>query len=286
MLVQTTELERMKALMLADPAGSFVVRHTAGSDFWEEGVPALLVDDLAAPGVFISQLCAELRIFGEPARYPAAMADLFYGRVEREGGWPDALLRQHWEKSGQREIWLAASPVSAWDAGIAAGFVREPGDTLWESHRYYFTGAPRYAGHVKHRCRLGVGQELYELLRSGIDYDPEGTYVRRLLTRYPSFVCEAEDEQGALEPVCWAVQHSDGTMGMIYTPEQHRRQGYALSLAAYMLDYILSREGFAACHIADVNAASQGVVRSLGAQRWEPMISWRRLLWPEAETGD
>jgi hypothetical protein len=279
-LSQVEPTPRIRALLEADKPATMIVRHEADSDFYTEHPPVLLADDPAAPTLFISQRGAEIAIAGRPEAYGRAFADLLAGRVEREGGWPDAYLQQQWEAAGRRALHLTASPIAAWDAALQVGFNADPESFPYVSYRWYFEGAPRFAAQVKHPCRLSAGQELYELLLSGIPYDSEGAYTRRLLECRPSFVCELPGPGGRAIPVCWAAQHADHAMGMIFTPPEYRRQGYAVSLAAFMTDYVLEREGFAAGHIAHDNEGSMGVVKHMGATRWDTPITWRAIRYP------
>jgi hypothetical protein len=82
------------------------------------------------------------------------------------------------------------------------------------------------------------------------------------------------------EPVCWSCTHLNGTMGMIYTPEQHRRKGYAKSLAALQIDTRLASDGIACAHVVDHNVASMGMMAGFGAERWEEALCWRAVYWP------
>lgn len=270
----------MARTLAADPPGGFIVRHQIANDFYAEDHPVLLTDDEAGPGAIFAQRGAELMLWGRPGRFGPAFADLLAGRVMREGGWPDAATEADWERAGVRYLHLTASPIIGWDEALAAGFLPDPESTPWVSYRWYFEGPPRLKQYVTHPCRLGVGGELYDLLRSGIPYDPEGTYTRRLLECRPSYVCEAAGPDGRPAPVCWAAQHADHSMGMIYTPPEFRRQGYGLSLAAFVTDDVLAREGFAVAHIAHDNEASMGVIKQLGGTRWDVPITWRRILLP------
>ena len=273
-------MARMARVLDSDPPGGFIVRHQIDNDFYTEDHPVLLTDDGSDPGVIFAQRGAELMLFGHPGHFGPAFADILAGRIERDGGWPDAEAQADWERAGVRYLHITASPIIAWEEALEAGFLADPESTPWESYRWWFNGPPRFAHLVTHPCRMGVGSELYELLRSGIPYDPDGTYTRRVLECRPSYVCEMPGPEGAPVPVCWAAQHADHSMGMIFTPMEHRRHGYALSLAAFQTDEILSREPCAVAHIAHDNKASMAVVRRLGAMRWERPITWRRILFP------
>jgi hypothetical protein len=91
------------------------------------------------------------------------------------------------------------------------------------------------------------------MLREGIHYDETGEYTRECLEKGPSFACEVDGEV-----VSCSCTHLSGSMGMIYTPQQHRRKGYGNSLAAFQVDYMLAHIGPAFCHVNIHNEASYG----------------------------
>ena len=99
--------------------------------------------------------------------------------------------------------------------------------------------------------------------------------MRLCLRRGPSFVCEVGGEK-----VCWAATHAGGTMAMIYTPPEHRRHGYARSLAAFQIDYMLHEYKVACAHVVATNVESQNLMRSFGARRIHDPVVWRVLYWP------
>jgi RimJ/RimL family protein N-acetyltransferase len=139
---------------------------------------------------------------------------------------------------------------------------------------YYLEGSPRYGHLINHPCRVVHGMELFERMRLGIHYDPTGQYIRDCLENGPSFVCEVDGE-----PVCWSCTHLNGQPGMIYTPPEHRRHGYARSLAAFQIDHMLKEDGIAHCFVLEWNKASQGLLTKLGASRVPEAMVWRHLGW-------
>jgi hypothetical protein len=70
-------------------------------------------------------------------------------------------------------------------------------------------------------------------------------------------------------------------MGMLYTPPEHRRCGYARSLWAFQIDAMLARDGIACCHVIDSNTPSMQLMHGLGGAQLHEPILWRMLYWPE-----
>jgi hypothetical protein len=238
----------------------------------------VLADDPANPLVLVACSGTSFMFCGELRAFQPLMDDLLNGSVEVEGGWPGAELEINWGEHGQggRGIFLNTAPYGIWRAGVLAGFEPSPDDRAGQvAYQWHWTGAPRFGQLVRHPCRVVHGQELFELMKLAVHYDPEGNYIRQCLEHGPSFVCEVDGE-----PKCWSCTHLNGTMGMIYTPPELRRHGYARSLGAFQLDYTLQRHGFAACHIIDFNTPSMNLVASLGAQIIPEPIVWRVLWWP------
>jgi GNAT superfamily N-acetyltransferase len=176
-------------------------------------------------------------------------------------------------------IFLNQAPTAMVAGAIAAGllpdhddFTLEPAAELW-----HLDGEPRFAHLVKHPCRTCEGQELFDTIRAGWPHgDAEGTYVRWCLTAEPSFVCEVD---GA--PVCASSTHLSRTMGMIFTPEEHRGKGYASSLAAFQADEMLRRYGFATAHIWHDNYPSQALLKKMEFRKFPGYFTWIRLYLPE-----
>ncbi|MEP0813664.1 MAG: hypothetical protein HRF49_03240 [bacterium] len=253
----------------------------------EAGVPIALVDDPQNPRVLFGHLGGWCRLAAsDPSVWPSVMEDLFRERVEQSPPWPDPALVHDWENprndgetsNGERGLFLDQAPLPAWEAAIAAGFqaTGDEEDNRNTAHIWAITGEPRFAHLVKHPCRLGKGHELKELLMQGIHYDEKGEYTARCLDAGPSFVCEVDGL-----PVCWSCTHLSGAMGMIYTPEEHRRKGYARSLAAFQIDTMLAMHGIAFCHILDWNTASQELVKGFGAEPNDEPLVWRGVAWPK-----
>jgi len=209
---------------------------------------------------------------------PSVLDDLLHLRFAEPGLWPDAAARRDWARAGKPYVFVNSSPVQVWEDGIAADFEQSPERKPDPgAHIYWWQGEPRLARELRHSCRLGRGMELWDKLRQGVGYDPEGEYVRTILQEKPSFVCEVGGR-----PVCWSTIHLNGTMGMIFTPPEHRRHGYARSLASFQIDHQLRSFGFACCHVVADNVASYTLLLDLGATQEETRVVWRALNWPPA----
>lgn len=245
--------------------------------------PIALADDPRSPNVLMAHEGAHFMMAARDHSYwPGAMEDLLNGRIEQEPAWPDPLTEKHWKYSEEKEnrrkgLFLDQAPLAAWEAAIAAGFAKDVQHDYNETyaHVWFETGPPRLKDYVNHTCRLGNGLELLEYLKQGISYDREGVYIRMCLENGPSFVCEIDGN-----PVCWSCTHLSGAMGMIYTPEEHRRKGYARSLAAFQIDHMLTKHNIAVCHVIEGNTASQELLRSIGFSRIEDPLVWRPVVWP------
>lgn len=252
-------------------------------DTFPRVVPIALVDNPQSPNVLLAHEGAHFMMAArDHSFWPAALDDLINGRVEQNPAWPDPLTEKHWKHSVEKEnrppgLFFDQAPLAAWEAAIAAGFIKDVQHDYNETyaHVWYAIGAPRFKDYIQHPCRLGDGIELLEFLKQGISYDKEGVYIRMCLENGPSFVCEIDGH-----PVCWSCTHLSGAMGMIYTPEEHRRKGYARSLAAFQIDHMLAKNVIAVCHVIEGNTASQEMLRSIGFSRIEDPLIWRPVVWP------
>jgi hypothetical protein len=236
-------------------------------------------DDPTAPELVMVAVRNRLILLSGGGDARQALADLLAGNLEPADSWPDEAAFKQWHEDGspRRRIGLTAHGLHAYDAALSLGFadVSEEQDSFG-AYFLEISGKPRYASLVKHPCRVvDRGLELLELMKQATDYDESGEYTTLCLKHGPSFVCEVDGE-----PVCWSCTHINGTMGMIYTPKKLRRRGYALSLAAFQIDYMLRHHGLAACFVLAHNEPSLKMMASLGARRMKPPMYWRTLEWP------
>jgi len=283
MLVQTHDPEKVIAAVAEEPAHAFILRYWMESLNREAQQPAgfLLTDSPDDPTLLVLQSGAQIFALARRLEgYKRIAEDLLHERIRQTPPWPDEAAAgawKHWLLG--KGLFVNSSPLVLWEFMLAAGF-----ESLGEEHAHHaylwvVEGEPRFSRLVKHPCRVGEGEELWDELRRGIHYDPEGEYVRSCVRRGPSFVCEVGGEK-----VCWSATHLNGTMAMIYTPPEHRRKGYAKSLAAFQLDYMLREYGLACAHVVSTNIESRNLMESLGARRIHEPCVWRVLYYPgEAE---
>jgi GNAT superfamily N-acetyltransferase len=282
MLVQAKDAGKVIAAVAPERAHAFILRYWMES-FSREEPPSsfLLTDDPENPSLLV--LHSGAQIFALARRlegYKRMADDLLHERIEQEPAWPDKAVTRSWEHwMLAKGLFVNSSPLVLWEFMMSAGF--ESQDDNHAHHAYLWTieGEPRFSHLVKHPCRLGEGEELWEHLRKGIAYDEEGEYVRSCIQRGPSFVCEVGGEK-----VCWSATHMNGTMAMIYTPPEHRRKGYAKSLAAFQIDYMLREHGVACAHVISTNVESARMMEFFGARRIHEPCVWRVIYYPgEAE---
>lgn len=66
------------------------------------------------------------------------------------------------------------------------------------------------------------------------------------------------------QPVAWALQHPDGTIGMMHTLEEHRSKGYARDTTLGIIQLLIQRDETPIVQISDTNMASQALAKSCG----------------------
>jgi hypothetical protein len=287
MLYESDQLEPLLARFAGDPVRGFTLRNFARPRPDGSGPARLLVDNLQDPHVVLALRGAGLCVAGELPALNPAFADLLAGRIS--GEWPGAELAADWdEHDGRRGFFFSASSLASWRAARIAGFVpgtaEFEGDNEFVAYQWTWQGVPHFAGEIRHRCRqVPPGNlELFDLIRQGVPYDREGHYVRQCLANGPSFVVETPGDG----PVSWSCTHLNGFMGMLFTPEQHRRKGYARSLWAFQINAMLARDGIACCHVIDYNTPSMLLMQGLGGEMLPEPIVWRMLFWPETSQTD
>ncbi len=65
-------------------------------------------------------------------------------------------------------------------------------------------------------------------------------------------------------PVSWALQHPDGTIGMMHTLEEHRHKGYARDTTFGIVEALLAQGEIPVVQIVDTNTASKQLAKSCG----------------------
>lgn len=276
MLYQARDYERVLQLATQDAGVRILFAHEMMHRQPDDPPPSLLVDNEDRPQLYILRNKLRWAFVVPPELRAQVMEDLLHQRVEQDPAWPGVMLQQAWaEDPGRPRFHLTGTPLAVVEAGLGAGFEPNPEEHHTPHYFYYATGEPRFARHVAHPIRMGVGQELHSYLKEGMGYDETGEYTQKCLESGPSFVCEVDGQI-----VCASCTHLSGSMGMIFTPPEHRRKGYGRSLAAFQIDYMLRTKGEAFCHVNEQNQASWGNLDQIGMPRLPEALTWRTLFWP------
>jgi GNAT superfamily N-acetyltransferase len=218
-------------------------------------------------------------LLGDASGFATALNDLISGNQQPQHSWPDERSRAMMTTLGADKIEFHLETVGKAGHEALGTLGWEPvanehhnmEDGFFGAYFYCMTGAPRLGAEVRHAVEVHHGLNLYALMKQGVDYDSEGHYIRYCLSGGPSFLIR----DAAGEPACWSCTHANRALGMIYTPPEHRRKGYARSLAAFQTDYMLLRDGYAYAAVLANNTASQGMMDSLGFPRMEPPMVGR-----------
>jgi GNAT superfamily N-acetyltransferase len=278
MLVQVREPAKWIDDLSESPAHAYVFRNNCEFRHDNTETSIVLGNRAENPDLLISHYKGGMMVCGRPETFDAAAEDLLHHRVEQDPPWSIEDMRDSTlEEPGRPGMFCNSTPLKFWEALARAGFEVKADDEV-VAYTWFTTGEPRFAELVSHPCRLGQGTELHQYVRQGISYDPEGVYTKMCLEHGPSFVCEVDGE-----PVCWSATHLNGTMAMIYTPDEHRRKGYARSLAAFQIDYMLRRDGLACCHIISTNTPSNEMIKTFGFKRAGSALVWRMVHWPDEQ---
>lgn len=275
MLYLVNNLEQQVQRHAGDLVRGFVFRNFVNFKHDKAERTKVYGDDPQHPAILLAHYKGSLMVVGDPGLYLQVWRDIFKGELSDGSLWQSEVAIVDEEKSqGRRTLFCNTTPLAFWEAAAQAGLILQEA-THGFARLWYLEGGPRFAQLVKHPCRLGVGEELVDLLVQGISYDEDGYYVRQCVKHGPSFVSEIEGE-----PVCWSGTHLTGTLAMVYTPEQHRRKGYARSLGAFHIDYVLRQQGLAVCHVIEGNSASEKMMASFGFSVVDDPLVWRNVYWP------
>jgi ribosomal protein S18 acetylase RimI-like enzyme len=263
-----------------DPAKGFVLRRFCTRVNEAGSLPVLLGNHPCEPTVLMAACgahCQAAVLTGHEFAAREFFQEVHSLQSHSDLDWPDAGARSDWERAGKRTLFLDSIPFECYEAVIGAGFhIADAAEHADFANIYALTGQPRFSAEIKQSCRLGRGEELKHLLMQGVVYDPNGYYISRCLRNGPSFVLEVNGR-----PVSWSATHLTGTMAMIYTPPEHRRRGYARSLAAFQFDHMLRTHGCAIAHVIHSNQPSISMMLSLGARQLEGRVTWRTVQWDD-----
>ena len=93
--------------------------------------------------------------------------------------------------------------------------------------------------------------------------DTSFEYIKKTIQNRPTAVIR--DDEG--NPISWSVVRDDGSMGIAYTLEEYRRQGYAAAVNMELLKRTIDYGLMPYLHIVTDNRASISLAEGLGFKR-------------------
>lgn len=93
-----------------------------------------------------------------------------------------------------------------------------------------------------------------ELISDGTPYHADIAEIEESLRIHPSSAVYVDGK-----PVCWCLLHVEGSLGMLYTLPQFRRQGYALKVMTDLTRKVLALGNVPFAYIICDNAASKAL---------------------------
>ena len=280
-LVPEDKTRRVIAAVCRDSAMSHLFANSIKAVAEGEKFASLYADGLESPRIAVLLGKDWMTAYAEnESLYKSALECILAGGGDVPPEFPS---RGAWDSRPPGDehsyVFLNQAPSALARAAVELGFVHtgenselEPAANLW-----YVEGEPGFAEFVRHECRVFHGRELFEVIKAGWPHGSEdGRYIKWCLDAGPSFACFDGGEI-----VCASSTHLSGTMGMIYTPEEHRGKGYATSLAAFQTGEMLRLNKIALAHIWHDNYPSQSLVKKLGFKAHAGWFGWWRMRLPE-----
>lgn len=88
----------------------------------------------------------------------------------------------------------------------------------------------------------------------GTPYHADVNDVKMCLTRHPSAAAYVDGKA-----VCWCLLHLEGSLGMLYTLQEFRRQGYALKVMTALTQMVIDAGNVPYAYIIEDNVASKSL---------------------------
>jgi len=117
-----------------------------------------------------------------------------------------------------------------------------------------------------------------ELVTKHWDHSDEISYIKARIDKAPTAVVRGEDDA----PLAWALTHSEGAVGVLYTLENSRRQGLGERVARSITNRLLMDGRVPFCYIADNNEASTRLFEKLGYKKQAQPVFWAMCEGPTA----
>ncbi len=113
------------------------------------------------------------------------------------------------------------------------------------------------------RCDLRAIDSSYaQQVSDGTHYRAPLDDIRECLVWHPSSAAYVDGK-----PVCWCLLHKEGSLGMLYTLPEYRRQGYALEVMTDITAKVIKRGDIPFAYIVQDNIASQNLAAKYNLKR-------------------
>ena len=173
-------------------------------------------------------------------------------------------------KIGQKEINFAGVPRRQYDLMMTKY------DEEWSEFcfLYYYNGYP----FMEIEEQYGFDDDVYQLDKLNISdmdqvfeyyaFKDDGIgYIEAIIKNEITFCARL-----AGKAVSWVVQREDGSMGIMFTLEDHRRRGIGEWLCKHLINEILKKNQMPYLHIWKENAPSIALAESLGFKRHSEVV--------------
>lgn len=150
--------------------------------------------------------------------------------------------------------------------------IKSKKNIVWEEHcwLYYMPKKEIDKSMIKHKVE-SLKLEDAEEVNKYYTYKSEESleYIKDCIKNRDTSAIYKEDG----ELVSWAVVREDGSMGIMYTKEEYRKQGLALSISLDLANKVLKNGDVPYVHIEESNKASMALAKTLGFVR-DKRVVW------------
>lgn len=133
---------------------------------------------------------------------------------------------------------------------------------LWETdcYLYVWNGEP-----LPYECKCDlrpVDGQYAQQISDGTHYHAAIDDIKTCLRLHPSSAAYVNGK-----PVCWCLLHKEGSLGMLYTLPEYRRQGYALEVMTDITNKVIKQGDIPFAYIVQDNLASQNLAAKYNLTR-------------------
>lgn len=138
-----------------------------------------------------------------------------------------------------------------------------------ESCALYYMPIESYENFLQKPLRDSLKIKDLEKVNDHYTYKEEGSdlYLKKCIEKNPSSVIREGNE-----PVSWALMREDGSLGVMYTLESHRKKGYAVEVSYDLIHKVIQEELQPYLHIRVENEASRKLAEKLGFKYWGDVL--------------